>query len=96
MAKSIADRIDWGAILLNVSPDDLAKLEEILATGVFKAPNIKMSIYKNRRGRWKGVFLWCDADLGTCRINPMFATDYSFNILPIEDLKISFEPESAF
>lgn len=96
MAKSIADRIDWGAILLNVSPDDLAKLEEILATGVFKAPNIKMSIYKNRRGRWKGVYLWCDADLGTCRINPMFATDYSFNILPIEDLKISFEPESAF
>lgn len=95
-AKSIADRIDWGAILLNVSPDDLAKLEEILATGVFKAPNIKMSIYKNRRGRWKGMYLWCDADLGTCRINPMFATDYSFNILPIEDLKISFEPESAF
>lgn len=96
MAKSIADRIDWGAILLNVSPDDLAKLEEILATGVFKTPNIKMSIYKNRRGRWKGVYLWCAADLGTCRINPMFATDYSFNILPIEDLKISFEPESAF
>lgn len=95
-AKSIADRIDWGGILLTVSPDDLAKLEKILATNVFDVPNIKMSIYKNRRGRWKGVYLWCRADLGTCRINPMFATTYSYELVPIDDLKISLEPESAF
>lgn len=95
-AKSIADRIDWGAILLSVTADDLAKLEEVLATNVFDVPNIKMSIYKNRRGRWKGVYLWCRADLGTCRINPMFATDYSYNLMPIDDLKITVEPESAF
>lgn len=96
MKIKVETKIDWGGILLNVTPDDLAKLEEILATGVFKAPNIKLSIYKNRRGRWKGIYLWCDADLGTCRINPMFATDYNYNILSIDDLKISLEPESAF
>lgn len=95
-AKSLADKIDWGSILLNVTPEDLVKLEPILATGVFKAPNIKLSVYKNRRGRWKGIYLWCAANLGTCRINPMFATDYSFNILPIEDTVIKIEDESAF
>lgn len=96
MAKSIADRIDWGGILLTVSPDDLAKLEKVLATNVFDVPNIKMSIYKNRRGRWKGIYLWCRADLGTCRIKPMFATTYSYELIQIDDLKISLEPESAF
>lgn len=95
-AKSIADRIDWGGILLTVSPDDLAKLEKVLATNVFDVPNIKMSIYKNRRGRWKGIYLWCRADLGTCRIKPMFATTYSYELIQIDDLKISLEPESAF
>lgn len=96
MKIKVETRIDWGAILLGVTADDLAKLEEILATRVFDTPNVKMSIYKNRRGRWKGIYLWSKADLGTCRIDPMFATDYSYHLIPIEDLKITVEPESAF
>lgn len=96
-AKSIADRVDYGSILLNTTDDDLVKLEPILATNVFSRPTIKMSIYKNRRGRFKGVYLWCKADLGTCRIEPMFCTTYSYELVPIEDTVIQVEDEpSAF
>lgn len=95
-AKSIADRIDMGSILLKVTDDDLVKLEEILATNVFQRPVIKMSIYKNRRGRYTGVYLWCKADLGTCRIEPMFCTTYGYELVAIDDIKINFEEESAF
>ena len=56
-AKSIADKIDYGSILLAVKDDDLVALENILSTNVFERPTIKMSVYKNRRGRYKGVIL---------------------------------------
>ena len=95
-AKAIADKIDYGAILLNVKDDDLVKLDKILSTNVFDRPSIKMSIYKNRRGRYKGIYLWCKADLGCCRIKPMFATTYDYEIIPIDDMKIVLEDESAF
>lgn len=62
----------------------------------FDKPTIKLSIYKNRRGRYKGIYLWCKADLGTCRIQPMFATDYSYNIIQMDDYKIELTPKSAF
>jgi hypothetical protein len=56
-----------------------------------------MSIYKNRRGRYKGIYLWCKADLGCCRVQPMFATTYDYELLSINDMKIITEDEpSAF
>ena len=55
-----------------------------------------MSIYKNRRGRYKGVYLWCKGDLGTCRIKPMFCTTYGYELVSIDDIKIIVEDESAF
>ena len=55
-----------------------------------------MSVYKNRRGRYKGVILWCKADLGTCRIQPMFCTTYGYEIIQMNDIKIIVEEESAF
>ena len=87
-AKSIADKIDFGAIMLLVRDDDKKGLEKILATGTFDIPTIKISIYKNRRGRYKGIYLWCKADLGTCRIRPMFATGWDYELIPIDDTRI--------
>ena len=87
-AKSIADKIDFGAIMLLVRDDDKKGLEKILTTGTFEVPTIKISIYKNRRGRYKGIYLWCKADLGTCRIKPMFATGWDYELIPIDDTKI--------
>ena len=95
-AKSIADKIDVGMILLNTKDEDLIKLEPILSTGVFDKPTIKLSIYKNRRGKYKGVYLWCKADLGCCRIKPMFCTTYDYEMISIDDIRIKVEEESAF
>lgn len=52
---------------------------------------MKLSVYKNRRGQYKGIYLWCKADLGVCRVQPMFATDYMYNLIDITDLKIDVE-----
>ena len=96
-AKAIADKIDYGSILLPVRDVDLASLENVLhRNNGFDTPNIKLSIYKNRRGRYKGVILWCKADLGTCRIQPIFLTDYMYELQPIENIKIKYKDESAF
>ncbi|MCI6458495.1 MAG: hypothetical protein MSA56_12585, partial [Clostridium sp.] len=92
-AKAIADKIDLGAIILPTKEDDIVSLEKILSTGVFQKPNLKLSIYKNRRGKFKSVILWCHADLGTCRIKPMFLTDHSYEMLPIENINIVVEEE---
>ena len=94
-AKSIADKIDMGAIILPTKDEDLASLEKILATGIFNKPTHKISIYKNRRGKFKSVILWCQGDLGTCRLKPMFMTDNSYEMLPIEDINIIIDREEA-
>ena len=95
-AKAIADKIDYGAILLPVKDEDLVKLDKILCTNVFEQPTIKMSVYKNRRGRYKGIYLWCRADLGCCRVEPMFCTTYDYEMISIDDIKIVLEEDSAF
>ena len=94
-AKAIADKIDYGSILLPVKEDDIKALEPILSSNIFSKPTIKMSIYKNRRGKYKGIILWCKADLGCCRIQPMFATTYDYEMIEINNTKIMVE-EGAF
>ena len=97
-AKAIADKIDCGMIMLEVSQEDLTALEPIIRQQGLEMPTVKISIYKNRRGRYKGVLLWCKADRGICRIEPMFMTNYQYQYMPVEDLKINVKPkvESAF
>ena len=96
-AKAIADKIDFGSILLGVKDEDIIALDKILATNLFERPNLKLSIYKNRRGRYKGVILWCKANLGTCRVKPMFCTTYDYEMVSIDDVRINvLKEESAF
>lgn len=90
-AKSIADKIDYGSILLNVKEEDIDALDSILSSNIFEKPTIKMSVYKNRRGRYKGIIMWCKADLGTCRIQPMFCTTYDYELINMDDIKIIVE-----
>lgn len=95
-AKAIADKIDMGMIMLQVSQEDKDALRNILSTGTFEEPVIKISVYKNRRGRWKDILLWCRAKRGICRIEPMFVTNYQYELIEIEDLKIKVKEKSAF
>ena len=90
-AKSIADKIDLGMIMLETSNDDREALKSILTKKGYQDPVIKISIYKNRRGQYKNILLWCKANRGTCRIEPMFATDYNYHLIEIEELKINIK-----
>jgi replicative DNA helicase len=95
-AKSIADKIDVGMIMLEVTQRDKDSIQDIIKKGGFEMPLIKISVYKNRRGRWKGIYLWCRADRGICRISPMFVTKWNYELIEMEDLKIKIQDDSAF
>ena len=98
-AKAIADKIDLGMIMLQVSQDDRDSLQNLVETMGIEMPDIKISVYKNRRGRYKDILLWCHSNRGICRINPVFATNYNYELINIEDLQIKVSPRiqaSAF
>jgi len=88
-SKAIADKIDWGAHLLPVSAKDKECLSSVVEAGHYGEPTMKISIYKNRRGKYKGIYLWCQTDLATCRVDPMFATTWDYSYTPIENIIIS-------
>lgn len=56
-AKSIADKCDIGTILLNTTKEDEENLQDTITSLGYKMPNIKMSIYKNRGGKFTGIYL---------------------------------------
>ena len=96
-SKAIADRIDWGSILLDVTPEDLEKIKGIITKFGFDVPTVKMSIYKYRQGRWKSIYLWMKADKSCCRYEPIFATDWRYIYVDLGNpLKIKVEEENAF
>lgn len=95
-AKSIADKIDLGMIMLETTKKDREALEPICRKNGIEMPDIKISIYKNRRGRWKGIYLWAKANRGICRIEPQFVTKWTYELIEMEDLKIKIREQSAF
>lgn len=92
-SKAIADKIDLGMIMLPVMEDDIAKLRNILDNNGLVEPNLKISVYKNRRGEYKDIIIWCTANLGICRITPLFVTDNYYRIINIKETKVIVEPE---
>lgn len=87
-AKAIADKIDCGLIMLEVSKEDVDALKEVIEKTGLEMPTIKISVYKNRRGKYKSVLLWCKANRNICRIEPMFVTNYNYEVVKIDDMQI--------
>ena len=88
-AKAIADKIDYGAMMLEITDKDREALQDICRRGNFEMPDVKLSIYKNRAGRWKGILVWCKANRGICRIDPLFVTQYDYKLVEMDDFKIN-------
>lgn len=93
-AKSLADKVDIGVICLPTTDRDKEALQEFVELNNFPMPNMVHHIYKNRRGRFKSVKLWCVSDLGTCRVNPVFLTDDNYSPIHIENIKIKVKPQA--
>ena len=87
-AKSIADKIDMGMILLDTTDEDREKLANVIGDGM-RMPNVKLSIYKNRRGMYNRCYIWMYANKGTCRFDGVFCTTYNYELVPIGELNIS-------
>jgi replicative DNA helicase len=87
-AKSIGDKVDIGYISLPVTEQDKEALSGFLQASCLPTPNIVHHIYKNRRGQFKSVKLWCYGDLATCRVNPIFLTDNEYRPITVEDIEI--------
>ena len=81
-AKSIANKIDVGSIMVDCTPEDLKDIEGLTKqNSKLGIPNVKMSVYKNRRGEWYNIVLWIKADKSTCRYKTLFVTDYKYNLI---------------
>lgn len=96
MSKAIADRIDLGTIMLEVRKEDREKIQSFCNKNGLPTPNVKMSVYKNRANKWKGIYLWMIAETGLCRYKTLFVTDWAFNVIEIPLLKIKVQEESSF
>lgn len=95
-SKAVSDPIDLGSIMLQVTNRDLEGLQEILGSGNFDTPNVKMSVYKNRGNKYNSMYLWMKADPGSCRYDGMFCTDWNYKYIPVDDLKIQVQKPCAF
>lgn len=95
-SKAIADRLDLGMIMLDVTKADIEKITPFCRQNNLPVPNVKLSVYKNRQGRWKGIYLWMDANKSCCQYNPIFCSDWLYQIQDIKNLKISVQQPSAF
>lgn len=95
-SKAIADRIDWGGIMLETTKEDREKVEAFCKKNNLPIPNVKMSIYKNRANKWKGIYLWMSTQTGICRFETLFVTDWACNIIEMPLLNIKVEEASAF
>ena len=95
-AKSIADRIDFGSILLEARKEDLEKITPFCNKNGLPIPNVKQSVYKNRGNKHKGIYIWMVTNTGTCSFEGIFVTDWAYNVIDLPLLKIKVEEDSAF
>lgn len=89
MKVRVLRKIDAGSILLEVTDKDRESLQPLVKRLGVQMPNVKLSLYKNRRGRWKNVLVWMDAKRGICRFDPIFVTKYDYELVEMEDFKIN-------
>lgn len=90
-AKAIADKCDFGSILLDVTEEDKEALQEVCDTNGWAMPNVKLSVYKNRRGSYNKGYLWMNANKATCRFDGLFYTTYNYMPIPIGENHIVIE-----
>lgn len=87
-AKSIADKVDVGSILMPVREADQPIIDSYCARGFELAPNFVISVYKVRAGSYQNIKVYVYFDRSTCQLTDCFVTDSHGNILPVEDTNV--------
>jgi len=81
-AKSTVDKADYAMITTLVTSKDLKALEKIMEKGFNKKPNYCTWVFKNRAGI-KLVAIWSYYNMGNMREEPLFVTDYDYNLMEL-------------
>lgn len=92
-SSAIVEKADFAAIMMRLTPEDKKQLPFLLSatsTDASDAPNLIMSIYKNRRGRYSEGKLWMKVDLGTCTFKTVFYTDHDYQVHKISGYEIEY------
>lgn len=91
-SKALADKIDFGTIILPVSEADKLGIEQIVAKnqGFLPEPNLVYHVYKNRRGKLNHIRVFVYFDYSTCRTTDLFVTDNKYNLIDVDSTLVSF------
>lgn len=87
-SKAVADKADIGAITLRVNQAEEELGRAIALKMKTLEPNFITDIYKNRRGKWTGIRIWRNIDLGTCRTTDCFITNRQNEPIEFDSIKI--------
>ncbi len=87
-AKSIADKVDAGYILMPVREQDANVVSQYCAKGFELAPNFVFNIYKVRAGSFQNIKLYFNFDRSTCQVHDCFATDNNGTLLHIDPANV--------
>lgn len=83
-SKAIVNLADFACIMSRPTKVELQELAGFQSSFSF-VPNLVIDVYKNRRGRWNMIRIWCYNDLGCCRREDLFVT--TADMKPIKDFK---------
>lgn len=87
-AKSLADKVDCGSILVPVREKDRVIIDTYCSKGFELEPNFVMHVYKVRAGSYQNIRVYFYFDRGTCGMYDCFVTNQNGELLTIEDTNI--------
>ena len=87
-AKSIADKVDVGSILMPVREQDNEVINIYCAKGFELTPNFVFTVYKVRAGSYQNIKVYIYFDRSTCQMHDCFVTNSQNEILPVADTNI--------
>ena len=67
---------------------ELEAIKPILSHGIYPVPNMIYHLYKCRRGKITRVKIWLNVNLGNCRIQDLFVTNFDNQLIPVNKLTI--------
>lgn len=56
-------------------------------------PNVSISLYKNRGGKFTNIKIWLLVDYSTMRVRDLFVTDYEYNIIKMAKTYIGVDED---
>lgn len=100
-AKAIAQKLDYGSIMVELQAEDYKLLEELQVSNPeifgmgFVMPNMTINWYKTRDSRHARTRQWVHFDRGIMRITDCFFTDYQNKIVNITKKELLIEEDGT-